>query len=356
MSNLTKHFKANHPFGGTHDLAEHIGPGMFNPNVGGLGLSALLEALMITAGINVIIQVNDCETSGDWSESDDTTFDFVVGSTGKRVGTNQLKMTATASTDNTQFVETLFIDESEKVGIHTSSEKRQMDWRNTRYIGWWAHAEDSAEYGTDGEMTFAIVNDGTVQSKVDLTGLVTTVHQWQEIDMVTQGWSRDKVEAIRFFSNNTNTGEDYYADDIIRYQISYNKGPMYGCMFPIKSGTALTEGDLVKWSIDGLIASASSAVVADLGPVKLFKNGLPIASGTGTAKRNLWGFVPGMYIFIGRSDGSCTAGDLGEWASARHLTDVTTTTTGLGVAKALETDGAAEDDIMFSAVIPGASA
>ncbi len=356
MSNLTKHFKANRSFGGTQELAEHGVQGLFNPNVGGLGLSALLETVMITAGINVIIQVNDCETSGDWTESDDTTFDYAVGATGKRLGSSALKLTATQSTDNTQYVETLFIDESEKVGAPTSSSKRQMDWRNTRYIGWWAHAEDSAEYGTDGEMTFAIVNDGTVQTKVDLTGLVTTVHQWQEIDMVAQGWDLDKVESIRFYSNNTNTAEDYYADDIIRYQISYNKGPMYGSMFPIKSGTALSEGDLVKWSIDGLIASSGSAVVADLGPVKLFKNGLPVASGTGSAKRNLMGFIPGMYVFIARSNGSCTAGDLGEWASARHLTDVTTTTTGLGVAKALETDGAAEDDIMFTAVIPGASA
>ncbi len=356
MSNLTKHFKANRPFGGTQELAEHGVQGLFNPNVGGLGLNALLETLMITSGINVIIQVNDCETSGDWTESDDGVFDYAVAAGGNRVGTNALKLTATASTDNTQYVSTLFIDESEKVGTPTSSGKRQMDWRNTRYIGWWHHAVQSAEYGTAGEMTFAIVNDGVLQSKVDLDANVTTAHQWQEIDMVAQGWDHDKVEEIRFYSNNTNAAEDYYSDDIIRYQISYNKGPMYGSMFPITSGTALSEGDLVAWSIDGLIASSSSAVVADLGPVKLFKNGLPVSSGTGTAKRNLWGFVPGMYIFIARSNGSCTAGDLGEWASARHLTDVTTTTTGLGVAKALETDGEAEDDIMFSAVIPGASA
>ena len=84
MSNLTKDFNANRPFGGTHEQAEHGWSGLFNPNVDGLGGSALIEALMITAGINVIIQVNDCEGSGDWTESDDTTFDYAVGALANR--------------------------------------------------------------------------------------------------------------------------------------------------------------------------------------------------------------------------------------------------------------------------------
>jgi hypothetical protein len=360
---FTGQYKENRPFGGTHELAEHIGPGMFNPNVEGLGLSGLLEPLMLAAGINVIIQVNDTQTSGDWTESDDTTFDFAVGSAGTRVGTNALKLTATASTDNSQYVQTLFIDESSRIGINTSSAKRQQDWRNTRYIGWWHHAVQSAEYGTLGEMQFAIVNDGTLQTKVELDGNVTTSHQWQQIDMediegdgTNVAWDRDKVEAIRFYSNNTNTGEDYYANNIIRYQISYDRGPLYGCMFPITSGTTLANGETVAWSISGLVASSSAAAVADLGPVRLFQDGLPVISATGTATRNVWGFVPGVYIFIGRSNGSCTAGDLAEWASSRHLTDVTTTATSKGFAMALETDGEAEDDIMFTLVKPGESA
>ena len=351
---LTAQYKGNRPFGGLQELAEHGIPGLFNPNVSGLGLAGLLEPLMAATGINVIIQVNDCETQADWTESDNGTFDQTVGTAGKRVGTNDLKLTSTQSTDNTQFVDTLFIDESAKVSQPTTSSPRQMDWRNTRYIGWWHHAVDTGEYGTDGEMKFAIVNNGTIQSKVSLTGNAAQTHQWQEIDMVAEGWDRDKVESIRFYSDNTNTAEDYYADDIIRYQISYNKGPLYGCMFPIKSGTALSEGDIARWTIDGLVKS-SSADIADLGPVKLFKDGLPVASATGTATRNIMGMIPGVFIFIGRSNGGVTAGDLVETQADRVFVDVTTTTTSKGMAQALETDGEANDDLMLTLVKPGNS-
>ena len=320
------------------------------------GMEAFLRHLRVGAGIGYVIQVNDCETSGDYTESDTGVFDIAASAaTGKRVGTNCMKLSATASTDGTQYVETKLINESAYIPLKQG--KRQMDWRDTRYVGFWKHAESSAHFGSDGELEFAIVNDGvvngstsapaTAQAAIDIDGTSTTVHHWCEIDL--NSYQRDKVEAIRFYGNNTST-EDTYIDDIVRYDISLNNAPLYGCAFPIKSGTTLTKNETAQWTIDGLIAATSAANVADIGICWMDGD----ASRTGNAARGVWAFVPGVYIILVEVGAANTAGDYLEWASSKHYTDVTTSTTEKGFLIALEAGGAAGDWI-FALIAKGAA-
>lgn len=313
----------------------------------GLDPRIALERLYMAAGLNTIIQVNDCETTADWTESDDGTFDMTCAATGKRVGTNCLKLTSTATCDGTQYVETKLINESAKpnpVG-HTGSGIRQMDWRDTRYLGFWIHNESAGDYSTAGEMKVAIVYDGgQVSAKANVQALVDDVHQWFEIDLVSEEWELDQVEAIRFYAT-VASGEDLYVDDILRYQISYGRGPMYGCMFPIKSAVTLTDGDTARWSVDGLIAWTSAAAVTDLGEVKVFSNGLPTSSLVGTATRKRWGFIPGINIHLVRANAATVAGEGLELAANRLHAGVSTTVDENATAKGLEAAGAQYDDI-----------
>ena len=330
-----------------------VGMGMDGP--GGKDMRSFLRQMMLASGLNTIHVVNNTQAVTGWVENNNGVFDIAAGA-GDRVETNEIQMTSTGTCDGTQFLQLDNIYQSAAIPPDAGSAgRKQMDWTDTRYIGFWVNNQTGGDFSTAGELKITIVNNGVEQDQVNLQAQPNDVHQWFEIDMVAEGWDRNAVESMRFYAN-VASGEDIFINEITRYEISYDRGPLYGCMWYVGSGVTLTENDLVGWEIDGLVASAGSAVVGDLGPVKLFKNGLPVASATGDAAHTVWGMVPGLFLFIGRSNGSCTAGDQAEWASARHLTDVTTTTTGLGVAVAMETDGAAEDDILFNLNKVGQSA
>lgn len=341
--NLLHLLKVDRPSPGLENLSRIGVPALDDPQAVGNDLRAFLHIVMLAAGFNHTVQVNDCETSGDWTESDDGTFDYAVGATGVRVGTNCLALTATAACDNSQYVETDLINESAKCPLHMG--KRQMDWRDTRYLGFWVHNETNGNFGTAGEMQMAIVNNGTVSDKVNVQAIVDSVHQYFEIDMESNSWTRDRVEKIRFYCNNANAGEDLYIDDIIRYDISYDRGPLYGCAFPIKSATALSDADSVRWTIDGLIKWVTAANIADLGTVKLFSKGLPVSTLTGDGARSKWGVIPGVFIQIGRANAATIAGE-GLQIDANGLYGgVATGVDEKSVAKGLEAAGAQYDDI-----------
>lgn len=354
---LTKLLKKDTPTVSPELLSRVSSLPLDNPAGNGVDLRSLIEFLMVAVGFNHIVQVNDCEDDSDYTESTTGTFDIAsAAATGKRVGTNCMKLTATQACDGTQYVDTLLVNESAKVPKAITGNPRQMDWRDTRYLGMWIHAESGGDFGTDGEMKVAITyNDGTISDKVDVQASVGTVHQIFEVDMVAEGWDLSKVESLRFYCDNANAGEDLYIDDIIRYEVSYDRGPLYGCAFPIKSGTALVDGDSVKWTIDGLIKSTSSAAVTDLGGVKLMENGGPDAGVTGTAKRNKYGIIPSARIVLIRANAGTNPGDYLEWAANRLYTDVTTSTTENGTHIALEAAGAQFDDIMALHIPAGAA-
>lgn len=306
-------------------------------------LTGLYDAMQMgfMGAINHIVQVNDCETSGDWTESDNGTFDVAVNSTGKKVGTNNVQLTATASTDNSQYVETLFVDESSKPG-NAPSAQDGLDFSDTRYLGFWYHAPSSADYGTDGEMKVALLYmDDTISTKVDLTGAVTTVHAWFEVDMITESWVRKRVKGLRFYSNNTNTGEVLNIDDILRYELSNGIGPIYGSAFPIKNGTTLTNGRIAAWSIDGLVEEGAAAVDT-LGQCVFLDKG---ATAVGVAKRNVYGIMPGLYIQMVKANAATVAGEGLIWATTTSWIGVATGVDEHAVLKGLEGAGAAGDVI-----------
>ncbi len=330
-------------------------PAMDNPAANGIDFAALMKFLMVAVGFNHIVQVNDCETAADYTESDTGTFDIAASAaTGKRVGTNCMKLVATAACDNSQYVDTLLINESVKIPKNNAASPAQMDWSDTRYLGFWVHnAAAAGDFGTAGELQVAITyNDGTISDKVNVQAIVDAVHQWFEIDMVSEGWERTRVESLRFYCNNANVGEAIYIDDILRYEISHERGPLYGCAFPIMSGTTIVDGDSVKWTVDGLIKSVSSADVADLGGVKLLEAGAPDAQKAGLGGRGQWGIIPSAYIVILRAGtAGATAGDILEWESNGKYIDVTGAAVEKGTYIALETAGASQDDI-FALKIP----
>ncbi|HEA19650.1 hypothetical protein LCGC14_1625840 [marine sediment metagenome] len=334
-NNLMNLLKTNQP-GVSLSIADLIGPrGMNDTSGNASGYKQAVEELQRAAGINHIVQINDCETQTDWTESDNGTFDRAVGNAGVKVGTNSLKLTATASTDNTQYVETVLINESTYVP-KTADGERQMDWRDTDYIGFWQHAVQSAEYGTAGEMQFAIMNNGVLSDKTEITGNVTTSHAWFQIDI--SGFSRDKVEAIRFYSNNTNTAEDFYADNIIRYKYALGGAPIFGSYYYITSGTTLTEGNGVKWGIAGLTVASATEAVVDLGPA--FLGG---ATATGTAARNVYAQLPGKFIFMMKASTTNTAGAGVQFAGATTVEDGDAGNFEHSFAKALEAAGETGD-------------
>lgn len=327
--------KTNQP-GVNLELADNIGPiGIDDTTGNATGYKEAIQELQRAYGINHIVQVNDCETQADWTLSDSGTFDRAVGVTGVRVGANALKLTSTAATDNTQYVQTLLIDESVVLPKGPNGH-RQQDWTDTDYIGMWIHAEDSAEYGTDGEMKWALVNDGVLSDKKDITGIVGTEHQWMQIDI--SGISRDKVEAIRFYSNNAATAEDLYIDNIIRYKYELGGAPVFGCYYYITSGTTLNEAEGVKWTIDGLAAASATETVGDLGPAILGSSTL-----LGTAARNKYGMIPGKFILMVKVSASVTAGGGLRYSGANTYENTAAGKLEHSPLKALEIAGATSD-------------
>ena len=309
-------------------IASMVGPTGMDDTQNSQGFLQAIEELQRLAGANTIIQVNDCETSADWTESDSGTFDYAVGTSGDRVGTNALTLTGTGATDGTQYVETLLINESTYVPAGPDG-KRQMDWTDTDYIGFYLNAVGSANYGTAGEMTIALVNDGVVSALQNIAVCAGTEDKWSQVDI--SALDRDKVEAIRFYSTNSNTGEAIYVDDIIRYKYQFNGGPAYGAALPIKSGTTLSENHWCTWSIDGVLAASSAAAVTDVGPCWL-----GASSKTGTAAQSVWAFFPGRYFFLTGCNAATVAGEGLEWAANGYCAGVSNGVEEKGWAKGLE--------------------
>jgi hypothetical protein len=310
-------------------------------------LSTMFERIMFGAGVNFVVQVFDCESVSGVTESDSGTFDIVAAAAaGKRVGTNCMKLVNTAATDGSQYVRLANINESE--ALPAIGGVKQADWNDTAFIGFWNSTANSGDYNVAGDMKIAIEYDGgKVSTKQNVPATVSTVHQWAEfafsafyIADTTTAIPLDKIEAIRFYSTNADVADYVQYDDIQRYLISYNGAPLYGSSFPVKNGTTLSNKSTAKWTVDGLILATDPAHPQNLGPVELFA-----ASALGDGKRNKWGMFKGGHIGIVRAGTGTTAGDLLEWESDRHYNDVTTTATAEGMCIALETAGAAEDDI-----------
>ncbi len=342
-------FKSNRPGPSLLALSKTMGVNLFG--VDGADLRSYFDLQAQIMGLGFEVQVNDTETIADWSAVGSGL--TVANDTSGRVGTNEMKFTSTTALDGTQYAETLLIDESKiPVPISGSLGKRQADWRDTRYLGFWVTNKAGGDFSTAGEAKVAIVNNGVESSQVNVQAIVDTIHQWFQIDMQEEGWSRDRVESLRIYGN-VGIGEDLYVNNIVRYQYAFDRGPLYGCAFPIKSGTTITQGELVAWTIDGLITS-STAAIRDIGTCVLYADGVQVASGgtlVGDGGRSKWAIVPGTFIYIGRSSEANQAGEGMEWAAARTLVGVGTGVDEFGTCKALEAAGNANDDIFVMKVM-----
>ena len=331
-------FKTNQP-GVNLAVADTIGPRGMTDNDRSSGFREAIEELQKGQGINHIVQVNDCATAADWTESDNGTFDVAADTTYDRLTTKNsaVSFTNTAATDNSQYCQTLIIDESKYASKNTYG-KRQMNWEDTDYIGFWKTPENSAENGTAGEMSFAIVNDGTLSAKTNIAGNSTTAVSFEQIDI--SGLDRDKVEAIRFYSNNSVTGEATIIDEIIRYKYQFNGGPLYGQYFYITSAGTLTENQNARWTIDGLAVGDATEVVNDVGPCQL-----GAATATGTAARNVWGRFPGQFIFLAKASAATVAGEGLIFSGAATLEGCSTGVEEISICKGLEAAAYAGDSI-----------
>ena len=337
---LIKNIKKNRPTVSVGLLKQLGFPGLSNAMDSDLGFEHLLDKIMFAAGINHIVQVNGCEDNTGYTESDSGTFDVeTFAATGKRVGTNCLKMTATLACDNSQYIDITAINESAIPPKRHG--KRQMDWSDTKYLGFWMHnAGNTGDFGTAGELQVAIVSGGVLQTKMPVQACADIVHQWFQIDMQAAGWDLTQVESLRFYSNNANATELIYIDDILRYQISYNDAPLYGCALPIASGTTVLNGANVGWSADGAILGSGSEAVTDLGMGEVFG-----ASLVGTDKRDKWVMIPGVQIFIARVSAAVVAGEGLMFSHASQMEGNATGLDELNTCKALEANGNALDDI-----------
>jgi len=319
--------------------------GMGDPN--DKGLQDVLERLMLHAGMNTVIEVNDCETDADWTEVT-SGFTQSVGTAGNKVGTNCLKLTSDGNA--TGVYKTTVINESAVItpNVPSGSGTPEMDWRDTDYLGFWVHSADGDHFGTNGELQVSIDNGGTIQTYADVKGTAGTAHRRVEIDMTS--WSRDKVRALYFRDQNSNASENVYIDHIIRYKFGNGKGPVLGpCMaFPITSGSTLTKGNIVKVvaSSTHRVQAATAAAVDCLGPC--------VIGGTGTAAGTVWATVQiGGLCYLEASDAT-VAGEGVEWASGHQIAGVSTGIEEKAFGRCFEAAGEQYDDILCQIAHPTA--
>lgn len=295
----------------------------------------------------VVYQVNDCEAAADFTESDNSTWDVTENATDARVGTNHVVMSTTAATDNTQYIETKVITGS-ALPIRKIGDETYDDWRDTDYVGFWMGAEAASDFDTAGEATFAIVYlnaDGvqTVGTKINIPAALNNVHQRVELDISGEGENRKRVSSIRFFGNNSVTGQAIEIDAIIRYKHGNGKGPVWGkCIkLPIVSAVALTRGDIAQYdvaTINGVSFNAEAAAGVDTA-------GIVVVGGTGTAAGDVYATVQIDGIAYAEASGTVTtAGEGLIWGTADTVTLVASQAAEVNVfASALEVPGAATD-------------
>lgn len=315
----------------------------------GQGLGDLIEQIQRSAGYNPVYQVNDCDdadqlANNGWSESDSGTFDVDDTSADNRIATNALLLTGTAATDGTQYAECTYIDGSAR----PSKDATGIDWRDSNYIGWWMSAEGASEYDTAGELQFAIVNNtgGTnvVQTKHDVPAAVNAVHRMVEIDISDD--DRDRVTSIRFYSNNSATGQAVEIDAMIRYKFGNGKGPAIGniAILPIASGQTLSRGDICQLNVVG----TTGPNVQIEGGADINTLGVVVTGGTGVANGSVYAAVQTSGFAYLEANAGTVAGEVGIWQSASLIEGGATGEDEDGFCKIWEAAGGQYDHILCS--------
>ena len=263
---------------------------------GGNGLLDFLDEVRLATGTNTVRLINDLETVGEWTESDSGTFDIAVNSSGK-VGTNGQKFTATAQGDGSQNIETDYIYGGAQVPTAArdglTHRVGQLNWEDSDFVGFWVKADTAADFGTAGDLTFQLKNNGTWGTAVNVPATSGTNTNWERIEIDITSFARDAVEKIRFnLTSGPAAAEDITIDEMIRYKFGNGYGPVFGrCQwFPIASGSTVTRGQIATVSDVGLASTAAAAAAQNLGPV--------VVGGTGgTDYDGCWVQVSGYSFF-----------------------------------------------------------
>ena len=327
-----------------------------DPRTGrGNGQLELLLQIALLAGFNIIYHVHDTEASADWSESDSGTFDRSDDSGDTRVGTNAMLLTATLACDNTQFVNTVLINGSAVVQPDRDG-NLISNWEDTQYVGFWIRAASAGDFGTAGELQFAITykdpNTGllAVSSKINVPAATVSVHQRVELDLTTltdsagDAIGRDRVLGVRFYCNNANAGEAVLIEEVTRYLFGNGRGPVQGpCeMHPIASAATVTRGDIMSLEVGGSGTQCRAETAADQSNTR----GVAVISGLGVANLSVFATVQtGGPVYL-RANEAVTA-ELGvEWATGNEVDANDSADIGVVFGKAFEAAGAALDDFL----------
>jgi len=311
------------------------------------GLEDILEELSLMSGRCAVFSLNDCETAGDWTESDNGTLDVAADTTNEKTGASSIKITNTAATDESQYIETKYVNGS-AVPAPLSPDHNddgEIDLRDYDYIGGWVFGIATGGFGTAGELTFGLVNNGTASSTVNMPAAADNVHQRFELDI--SSLDRNKVSAIRFYGNNTNAAEAITIDSICAYKNGNGRGPVMGqCIYlPIESGQTLTRGQIVQVNVASIFGTPSvqveAAAACNSGGVVVV-GGLGVAGGTVFATIQIAGYA---YMRAGSSHG-IGAGEYAGWDSATTLAGEGGANPEFAICKALEAPGADNDDIL----------
>lgn len=311
------------------------------------GLEDILEELSLMAGRCAMRSLNDCQTIGDWTESDNGTLDVAADTTNEKTGTSSIKITNTAATDASQYIETKLIDGS-AVPAPLSPDHNDdgtIDLRDYDYIGGWNFGIATGGFGTAGELQFAIVNNGTASALQNMPAAVDSVHQRWEIDI--SALTRDKVEAIRFYGNNANAAEAITIDSICAYKNGNGKGPVMGqCIYlPIASGQTLTRGQIVQINVASIFGAVDVQVE---GAAAVNSGGIVVVGGTGVATGKVFAVIQltgYAYMRAGSTHG-IGAGEYAGWDSATTIAGEGGANPEFAICKALEAPGADSDDIL----------
>tara|TARA_Y100000310_G_scaffold202967_1_gene203211 strand:+ start:1546 stop:2583 length:1038 start_codon:yes stop_codon:yes gene_type:complete len=324
-----------------YELDKRLGAGLGAD--GDEGLRDFINRMRLLTGDNPLAFINDCQTVGDWTESDSGTFDVAANTTDEKIGTTCMKFTATAACDGTQNIETTVIQGSALAPVAPDG----LDWREYDFFGGWQFGGGAGDFGTLGEMAFNIKNDGSWGTAVNVPVPTNAVHQYFDVDITSL--ARNKVQAIRFECNNTNAGEAVSYDDLKIYKFSTGRGPMDGPCKPVYpvSAAALTRGDIVSYS-SGIIHRVEEESGAD----QVDDFGVTVIGATGDdghPPAEAWVQYAGHLLL--RVNAATVAGEgliwQSEHASQGHL--VQGEATGVdeaAFAKGLEAAGAQYDDIL----------
>jgi len=308
-----------------YSLETHFGMRSAEDN----GLLDVIDELRLAAGINDQMQINDCETVGDWTEetaggvAGDGVFDVTADTTNERVGTSGMLLTATAGyvAGGTEYmITTDYINGSAVPGKNANGQP-VLDLRRYDFLGGWNFGIATGGYGTATELEIAIkdLSSGvaTWSAGQDMNvAPADDVHKRFEVDI--SALTRQKVSHLGFINKNTNAAEAIMVDELVAYKFGNGWGPIGGpCLWlPIQSGVTLARGNIAHFE-SGIVHRMDITSAEDgtsLGPC--------VIGGTGNAAGTVLGCAQYAGIAYLQANAATTAYEGFKWIAGHLIADI----------------------------------